>query len=140
MIFIQLVLLLIALLEAAIAVYFKKTKIPFSNYLWNSLFYQFISTQPGIVIMILEVLACKKIAGTNYLLGNTRFQCNNQQNNETLILPLLLLWIAIFPLLIFFLLKKHSKTKKTHKKHKKMSISHSKIQKFIENQKNDTKI
>lgn len=109
----------------------KKTKIKLSTFFWPSLFYQFITNQPGIVCLILEVIACKyysflkkiifsmknnfifrKIAGVDYLLGNTRYECYNSDYNSYILpfmVPLLLIWVVLIPLLIFRAIKKHNK-------------------------------
>lgn len=91
--------------------------------------------------MILEVIACKNISGIDYLLGNTRFQCyNNDYNNYTLpyMLPLLLLWVFLIPLLIFLSLRKLNNTKaqKQIRKLKKSKNTQKNIQNYIKNRQN----
>jgi hypothetical protein len=66
--------------------------------------------QPDLIATTIGLFSCRTIGDKSYVLINVANECFNDnyyKYSATLVLPLLLLWAIVFPLLMFFKLKSH---------------------------------
>ncbi|KAL4483524.1 hypothetical protein ABPG72_016805 [Tetrahymena utriculariae] len=78
-------------------------------HLYNGLFFLLIFMQPSQVQILLSTISCKEIDNQMYIASDLTFQCYTQEHGfyvGTMIVPGLLLWIFVIPLVILSLLRK----------------------------------
>ncbi|EAS07524.2 transmembrane protein, putative (macronuclear) [Tetrahymena thermophila SB210] len=80
-------------------------------HLYNGLFFLLIFMQPSQVQILLSTISCKEIDNKMYIATDLTFQCYTNKHVlyvGTMVIPGLLLWIFVIPLVILYLLKKQS--------------------------------
>ncbi|EWS75587.1 transmembrane protein, putative (macronuclear) [Tetrahymena thermophila SB210] len=78
----------------------------------TAIIFLIIYVQPDLVAQIIALLSCRQIGDTKYILSNVSFVCYTEQHFYyafVLLLPLLLMWVVILPLILFLALKRNKK-------------------------------
>ncbi|EAR84932.3 transmembrane protein, putative (macronuclear) [Tetrahymena thermophila SB210] len=86
-------------------------KQPFPTYkLVTAAMFLIIYFQPDLIQQIISLMSCRTIGDTSYILSNVAYECYTKQHIRYLLmilLPFFILWILIFPILFYVLLRKN---------------------------------
>ncbi|EAR95104.2 transmembrane protein, putative (macronuclear) [Tetrahymena thermophila SB210] len=87
----------------------------------TALIFIFILVQPDLVSQMVAILSCRQIGDQEYILFNVSYECNTTQHlrySQYLIVPSLLFFAFIIPILLFYILYRNRKNLLTIKVNK----------------------